>query len=99
MRVEELRTGVGDVQAMPIRPFTASQPMALGALMVVQEGDEEHTFFLTPYGGGTRLAAGKVQVVTPKSPLGRALLGRHVGDDVEVRLADRTRELSIVKVA
>jgi transcription elongation GreA/GreB family factor len=39
-----------------------------------------------------------VQVVSVKSPLGRALLGKRAGEDVDVRLPERTRELSILSV-
>jgi transcription elongation GreA/GreB family factor len=54
--------------------------------------------FLAPHGGGTRLAEGHVQVVTPKSPLGRAILGKRAGDGCEVVLAGKPRELSIVRM-
>jgi transcription elongation GreA/GreB family factor len=36
--------------------------------------------------------------VTPRSPLGVALLGRRLDDEVELRLPGKVRELVIVKV-
>jgi transcription elongation GreA/GreB family factor len=98
MRVDELRACVADVQAMPVRAFAEGQPAALGALVTVEEDGSEHVLFLAPHGGGSRLADGAVQVVTPRSPLGHALLGKRTGDDCEVRLAGRSRELMIVGV-
>jgi transcription elongation GreA/GreB family factor len=97
-RVEELRAGVADVQGMPVRPFGDDRPIALGALVSVEEDEETHVLFLAPHGGGNRLANGAVQVVTPRSPLGQALLGKRAGDDCEVRLAGRTREMVVVRV-
>ena len=96
-RVEELRTGLAEAQALPVRAF-GDQPVALGALVTAEKGDETLLLLIAPSGGGTRIGDGKVQVVTPKSPLGRALLGKRAGDDCEVVLAGKARELSIVRV-
>jgi transcription elongation GreA/GreB family factor len=97
-RVEELRHALADVQAMPLRAYREGEPAALGALVTAEDDDGQTIAWLAPHGGGTRLASGTVQVVTPKSPLGQALLGKVAGDDCEVRLAGRTRTLSIVSV-
>jgi transcription elongation GreA/GreB family factor len=51
---------------------------------------------VAPHGGGAQLGA--VQVVTPRSPLGRALVGRRIGDDGEVQLPGKRRELLIVAI-
>jgi transcription elongation GreA/GreB family factor len=40
----------------------------------------------------------RVTVVTPSSPVGRALLGRRAGDDVEVLQRGARREGTIVAV-
>jgi transcription elongation GreA/GreB family factor len=101
LRVEEMRQGLEDVRAMAARAFRESERVALSAL-VSAEGEgagDVSVFFLVPYGGGSKLAGGAVQVVTPKSPLGRALLGKVVGDDCELVVAGKTRTLSIVAVA
>ena len=100
MRVEELRAAVAEVSAMPARPFAEDAPVALGALVEVDEEAGASLLFLAPQGGGARLAAadGEVQVVTPRSPLGRALLGKRAGEECEVRLAGRTRVLAITRV-
>ena len=99
LRVDELRNGLADVQHMPVRAFGEGQPAALGALVTADEGDSTLLLLLAPHGGGMRLGGGAVQVVTPKSPLGRALLGKRAGDDCEVVLAGKTRALSIAEVA
>ena len=70
----------------------------LSALIQVEEDDAEVWFFLAPEGGGTKLKGG-VQVVTPASPLGRALLGKRAGDEVELKLAGKTRLLCVLDVS
>jgi len=97
-RVEQLRTAFTEVQAMALRAFLEDERAALGALVTLEEDGEELVLWLAPHGGGSRLAGGRVQVVTPASPLGRAVLGKVAGDDVTVAVAGRTRELSIVRV-
>jgi transcription elongation GreA/GreB family factor len=98
MRVEEVRSGLADVLAMPLRDFGSEHPVALGALVTVEEDDQRRVFFHAPHGGGTSLAGGTIQVVTPRSPLGRALLGKHAGDDCQAEVAGRKRELTVANV-
>lgn len=97
LRLEELRAALLDVQAMPAQAFEGG-PVRLGALVVTEEDGARGLFLVAPHGGGARLDDGAVQVVTPKSPLGRALLGASAGDDCEVRLAGKARTLSVVSV-
>jgi transcription elongation GreA/GreB family factor len=98
-RVIELRNGLLATVAMAARAFRDTEPVTLGALVTVEEDDETQLLFIAPHGGGTLLAQGKVRVITPQSPLGRVLLGKRLGDDCELRLPERTRELSIVEIA
>jgi transcription elongation GreA/GreB family factor len=97
-RVEELRAVVASVNALSSRAVVATR-VILGALVVVDEDGAESSFLVAPGGAGARLAGGAVQVVTPDAPLGRALLGKGEGDDVELVLAGRTRSLQIVHVS
>jgi transcription elongation GreA/GreB family factor len=98
LRIEELRTGLVEVESMTLRAFGPEAPAAMGALVTVLQDDVTSLMFLAPHGGGTRIAAGTVQVVTPRSPLGLALLGKRAGDDGVVTVAGKVRELSIVSV-
>jgi transcription elongation GreA/GreB family factor len=97
-RVEELRASLAEVRAMALRAFPAGEQATLGALVTVDEDGVASVYWLAARGGGARLAAGRVQVVTPSSPLGRALVGKREGDDCSVALAGKTRELAIVRV-
>lgn len=98
MRVEELRAAVADVSVLPVRDFDEEDPVALGALVTAEEGDRLVHLYVARHGGGTRLAGGAVQVVTTRSPLGAALVGKRVGDSCEVLAAGKTRLLDIVGI-
>ena len=98
LRVIELRSGLLATAAMEVRAFRESEPITLGALVTLEEDEETQCLFLAPHGGGTLLSQGKVRVITPQSPLGRALLGKRLGDDCELKLPERTRELSITGI-
>jgi transcription elongation GreA/GreB family factor len=98
-RVVELEQAVADVSAMRVRAFTSDDPVALGALVAAFENDKELRLFLAPHGGGHLLAGGTVRVVTTKSPLGLALLGKRQGDEAEVVVAGKSRTIEILDVA
>jgi transcription elongation GreA/GreB family factor len=74
----------------------------LGAVVEVEDEDEGRTFFLAPVGAGVELTGeggdGFLSVITPRSPLGRAVLGRRVGDTIEVDVKGSTREWTITYV-
>jgi hypothetical protein len=103
-RVAELEAAIGDVTALALRTFTATSAIAMSALVDVVEpgmprGDEAGAtkrFFLAPAGGGAML--GTVQVVTPNSPLGRALIGKRVDDEIELQLPGAYRSFVIASV-
>jgi len=97
-RVAELATGVAAVEALALRVFAAGDPVAMSALVSIEEDGALQHWFIAPAGGGNVLA-GDVAVVTPSSPLGKALLGRRVDDEVEIRLPGRVRTLTITALA
>ncbi|MFP2963663.1 GreA/GreB family elongation factor [Myxococcus sp. 1LA] len=87
--------------------FPRQGPVGLGAIVDVstedEEGFAERTFFVLPAGAGTELTGpggdGFLSVITPASPVGRALMGRKAGDTVEVTLAGEVREWTVLEVA
>ncbi|MGH7437212.1 MAG: GreA/GreB family elongation factor [Polyangiaceae bacterium] len=100
VRVEELRTALAEVRGFLVRAFGAEDPVALGALVTTEDDDGSTTvLWLAPHGGGAKLSGGAVQVVTPKSPLGRAIVGARAGDACEVAVGGKKRKtLTLVEV-
>ena len=99
LRIEELRRAVIEVAGMPLRRAEPGGRVSLGSLVTADEDGAERVLFVAPWGGGSSLAGGSVQVVTPTSPLGQALVGREVGDACEVSAGGRARSLELLDVA
>ena len=77
-------------------------PIGPGAIVEVETDDAGRTFFIAPAGAGTELTGpggdGFLSVVTPTSPIGRAVLGCRQGDVVEIVAAGQKREWTITYV-
>jgi len=90
----------------PMTTFKRDTPLSMGALVDVategENGREERSFLLLPVGAGTELSGpdgdGFLSVITPQSPVGKALMGKRVGDSVEVNIRGQWREWNIVDV-
>lgn len=83
----EIEESITMVAALPLPEFAPGAPIALGAVAEVHDARGEAThYFLCPRAGGLELPheGRTVLVVTPQSPLGRQLLGRHAGDTVQM---------------
>jgi transcription elongation GreA/GreB family factor len=88
--------------------FGEDAAVALGALVEVGiDGDEEdeheeRTLFVLPAGAGTELTGpggdGFLSVVTPSSPVGRALMGKHAGESFDLATNGALREWTILEV-
>jgi transcription elongation GreA/GreB family factor len=87
-----------------LRRFPADAPVALGALVDVSietdERTDERTVFLLPVGAGTELEGpggdGFISVITPASPVGKALRGSRSGDSFEIVIRGEDREWTVV---
>ena len=75
------------------------EPIGLGAVVEVEGETGGKTLFIAPVGGGAELTGpdgdGVFQVVTPQSPLGKAVMGKKVGATIEVMLAGEPAEFTI----
>jgi transcription elongation GreA/GreB family factor len=99
-KAEEAAEALAQFQALPLRDFTAADPVSLGAL--VKLGDRDGScYFIGPRAGGTEIRheGGEVMVITPQSPLGRQLMGRKQGDVLQLDLGGRRGECRIELVA
>lgn len=84
----------------------SDSPVSLGAMVDVRfdgdDGTEERTLFVLPVGAGTRLEGpggdGFISVVSPSSPVGRALQGTRAGDIFEVIVQGREREWTVIDI-
>jgi transcription elongation GreA/GreB family factor len=97
-RVAELAQDVDRVRKMPIRSFSEDTPAALSAVVRLERDDAElRTVFLAPAGGGVILE-GSIRVVTPATPLARAIVGKRCGEELTIMLAGKPRTFAIVEL-
>ncbi len=82
------------------KAFNAQEPISSTALVEVELNDKKSFVFVMSKGGGLVLEfeGQAIQVVTPNSPLGEAILGLKSGDVAIVELGARTREYEIISV-
>ncbi|MBX3228528.1 MAG: GreA/GreB family elongation factor [Labilithrix sp.] len=104
-RVRELEGSIKLANAMAIVSYEGKAIQAAAVVTLEDDDDVRSVFFVAPVGGGYQLAEGdlEAQVVTPTSPLGRALLGKTQGDVIEMRSQTLRgpgplREMTIVDV-
>jgi transcription elongation GreA/GreB family factor len=102
-RAERTLADLGTLATFRPPAFARTARVALGALVEVEDGAEGQTFFLAPVGAGIELSGpdgdGFLSVVTPLSPVGKAVLGRRVGDTIEVEVRGETREWTVTYVS
>ena len=101
-RAERALSDLATIESFHPAPVRPSGPVAMGAVVEVEDGEEGRTFFLAPAGAGMELTGpggdGFLSVVTAASPIGRAVLGRRVGDSFEVVVEGNAREWTITWV-
>jgi transcription elongation GreA/GreB family factor len=102
-RAQEIRIAIEALREFHPKPLEGRARVELGALIEVE--DEEgrgQTLFLAPVGAGEELIGpggdGFFTVVTPKSPIGGALLGKREGDGASTRIRGELREWSVLWV-
>lgn len=97
-RVEAMRETLALISRLTIAQFGDDDPVAVTALLAIEEPDGVQSIYLiVPRVGGERLsvAGATVRTLTPLSPLGRALLGKQVGDAVSLDLPGRRLQAEI----
>ena len=73
----------------------------MSTALVELESDNKKSFvFLMSKGGGMQLVIDSIaiQIITPHSPLGEALLGLKVGDTAVVEIAKKILEYDVISI-
>lgn len=100
-RVEELRQTLITWRQLRPRPFDAAQGIELGALILLASEDgHEQWLFLGPQGASMKLqhAGQSIQVLGNAAPLGRLLLGKHPGDEINLPMSQRLQAFEVLTV-
>nr|WP_275939315.1 GreA/GreB family elongation factor [Polyangium spumosum] len=99
-RARELERSVALLSSITVRSFGAGEGIAATALVTLLHRGSKLVCFVLPAAGGQRVKVGatEVQVVTPTSPLGAALMGLSEGDEAEVPTPQGTKVYEVVEV-
>lgn len=103
-RLRDAQAAVDELSGFRPGAWRPNAPIAVGALVEIEDEDsgEGRTFFLAPAGAGVSLVGpggdGFLSVVTPASPIGRAVMGKRQGDVVDVTIEGRDRSWAIAWV-
>ncbi len=86
-RVAELQEAVHAFAAMSGVELAGGSVINVGALVSLQMKGYQAHYFLATHAGGTEVEhqGQEVSVITPASPLGQKLMGKRVGDSIQVR--------------
>ena len=92
-RVAELETEIAAYEKLVLNEFSNDSPIRQSALVTLEDSDEHRLcLFIGPHSGGMKVKfkEGGCLVVTPKAPLGNALMGKRVGDEVSLSIASKS---------
>lgn len=99
-RILDAKEMLSALKHMNLKVFSDEMPIESSALIELQFQNKLHWFLYLPTGGGATLEfeGTKIQVLTPTSPLGEALLGLKVGDDALVENGNDVKEYEIISI-
>ena len=93
-RVEEFHTSIKAFRLLKqqVKSFSEECAINIGALVQLQQDESSnHWFFIAPNAGGfkTKIHEKNITLITPKSPMGQALIGKFVDDEIKLVLGSR----------
>ena len=100
-RVEEIRQALKQCRAMALAPYDAASGIQIGALIELEaENGSAQWLFLAPDAAGLKLEHGEqtVTVITSRSPLGAALLGKQLDDEVQINVGGAVQVFTLCKI-
>ena len=100
-REKEIKSILLMYRFLPVRIYGPEDVIVPSALVELKLGQALAHYFIAPQGGGliTSVEGKAVQVITPQSPLGEALIGKKVGDTVQVNSRGTIREYQVVTIS
>lgn len=99
LRSMDIGRGTGDIQAafLPDMPHSVVE----GAFVRLHEGGTSYAnYLILPYGGGETIETdeGDIDVITPSSPLGSAMMGKKAGEPFSLHIRGTKREYRVEEI-
>lgn len=99
-RVQEIKEVLGLFRTLTFKDFTSKDAVQSTALVELKLDGKRNVFFVMPKGGGLQMTYENesVQILTPASQLGEAVLGLKVFETAEFEMGDRIRTCEILSI-
>jgi transcription elongation GreA/GreB family factor len=99
-RVEEIKQSLALCQNLQVRAYDDQRGIEVGTLLGLEdENSRQQWLFLAPDAAGLKIevVGQPVTVITPRSPLGKSLLGKRVDDEVEILVAGARQHFTVTE--
>lgn len=85
-QVLQLEENISKLKQLSTDDVEDGQPIAPGGMIIVSNDDNDLSYMMLPAGGGMSLSSQGLDfiVVTPDSPVGAELLGKFLGNEIDL---------------
>ena len=100
-RAQDIQIEIKQLTQLSTEKCLANSPINIGSLVLLSNtADVEKWFYIAPAGAGFRIEVDQrlITVITPKSPLGKSIIDKYVGDDIHLHIDNRTLIFEIIAV-
>ena len=100
-RVAECEADLAEYKKLSATVFTAQTPIEIGALVLLKdELGQSQSLFIGPAAGGVKLSfqQNAITIITLSAPLGVALRGHLVGDEIEMKIGGKEKCYEVMAV-
>jgi transcription elongation GreA/GreB family factor len=100
-RVLECGSDVEKFKLLGNMQFSNNSPIDIGALIQIEDDNSlKKIIFLSPVAGGVKVTFNhhEVTLITPSSPLGKALSGQHIGDEIKIIISGDKKHYEITNI-
>ena len=99
-RVEEIKQSLVLCQQLQLRAYDDRRGIEIGTLVGLEDEDgRQQWLFLAPDAAGLKVdvVGQPVTVITPRSPLGKSLLGKRIDEEVEILVAGARQYFTVTE--
>jgi transcription elongation GreA/GreB family factor len=101
MRIAELKQSIALYEHFQRPTFNSLGTIQLGTLVCIEDDQgQRRRFLIGPAAGGLSIDSeqGAIQIITPTAPLGQALMGKRVDDEVDWQINKCKESYSILAI-
>ena len=100
-RIQDLQNSVQQYRHFTQQPFNKSSSIDIGALITLEDEQlNQQQLFIGPVAGGLMIKEDQdtITVITPQTPLGQALIGKYLDDEVTINTVKTTQHFTITNI-